>query len=195
VTFVGEGRLSWRDTLAGGRPLIPLALALATVIVVSVVVGASRWGVIAGAAFVLWLAMRSHLPQAVVRSLRRGRPHFRVQIDDDGVRTFDASGAVTTSLDWFEIARGVPMAQGLVLMMRMPKSGANAVLVPRAFFSASDFDAIVALARTKLPPEPTPVVTPEAQAEARRRARRTLVLWVVLVVLFCAVYVQLRQAP
>ncbi len=195
--ITGEGRLGWTDTLGGKSALFPVAAGLMAIGALGVSDRTTSWALAIGALVPIWLAWRIGIPRAFVRALRHGRPSYRVELDDVGVRQFDPKGTCTAELEWFELERFWPADHGIVLMMRVAKNGANAVFVPRAFFPADSWPRVVALVREKLPSSARANDEMLAATKAQRQHSlpRTLGLWLLLVLLLGGVYWIVRDAP
>jgi len=193
--FVGEGRLGWSDVVGGRATLLPIVIATLVVAAMGAVRTYSPLALAVGLLVPAWLAWRMRLPHAVARALRDGRPAFRVELDELGVRTLRDTGARTTDLDWFELAHFHVAPNGIVLMMRRARGGANAIFVPRSFFAAAEWPKVEAFVREKMPSAAR--ATEEAAKRAaqgwKRRSRRAVLGWLAIVALFTATYVWLEH--
>ncbi len=182
--FVGEGQLGWVDSLGGKGALFPVVAGLLGISAMGAFDRFASFSLALGALVPIWFAWRMRVPHALVRTLRRGRPWFRVELDDLGVRTSDLTGRPTSPLEWFELERYHAMDYGLVLVMRVAKNGVNAVLVPKAFFPVGEWPSVQALVREKLPGSAKAHDDALAQgAEQRRRSARHLVPTLLAIVL------------
>lgn len=192
--FVGEGQLGWVDSLGGKGVILPVAAGLLAISAMTAVDRFASFALALGALVPLWFGWRMGLPQALVRVVRRGRPAFRVELDDLGVRNFDRDGTPTSQLEWFEIERYHLAEHGIVLVMRLAKNGANAVFVPKAFFPKDTWAEVLALVRAKLPgsAKAHDEATALARAQRQRSWPRAILMWVLLVVMFAALYWVLR---
>ena len=174
--LVGEGQLGWVDSMGGSRVVFPIVFALA------LIAGLACWNryepfaLALGALVPLWFAWRMRVPHNVLHVMRRGRPAFRVELDEIGVRTFDGEGKASLETEWFEIERYHVADHGMVLQLRVAKAkGVNAIFVPKSFFTPSEWTELVALVRANLPGaakaiDDANVVAKVQQAQARRRA-------------------------
>lgn len=198
IKLVGEGQLSWLDSLGGKGALFPVAAGLLAISALAAFDRYASWALALGALVPLWFAWRMRIPQNFLNVLRRGRPAFRVEIDDLGVQTFDGAGKRTLTLEWFEVGRYHVADHGIVLMMRVAKNGVNAVFAPKAFFSGSDWCALEQLVRSKLPGAAKALDDAKVQAAVQRRQslRRSVLYWLLLIALFAAIYYFLvRETP
>ena len=197
--FVGEGELSTLETLGGKAVVVPLVVAPLVVVALTAFYatreGAPAWSWVApagGMSVPLWFAWRNGFFRALASVLRgEPRPWFRVELDELTVRSSGRDEKMS-EFDWFEVDRFNPVELGLVLWLRMPKNGANAIIVPRAFFAPDEWDPLVALVREKLPGA-AKALDGAAAAQAKRRSPlRALLLWALLIVLLYGVYALVR---
>jgi hypothetical protein len=196
--FAGEGRLTPWQMIGGKSFVFPLAGASAAIAAIGAWflsrAEADRltWLPIAAASLVpAWWAWRAGLPRAIWALARGQRPTWRVELDEVGVRTSGGGDAV--ELDWWELRDYGLSELGFVLWMREPRNGANAVIVPRTFFPASEWPAIEALVKEKMPGATKAHADAiAAQAARRPRALWTLALWLLLIVGMYVVYQLVR---
>lgn len=195
--YVGEGELSTLEVLGGKAIVVPLVVAPLVVLALTAFYatreGAPAWSWVApagGMSVPLWFAWRNGFFRALASVLRGDpRPWFHVELDELTVRTWGRDEKMS-EFDWFEIERFNPVELGLVLWLRAPKNGANAIIVPRAFFAPEAWEPLVALVREKLPSaaKAADATTAAAASGRRRQAAKTLLLWALLIALFYGVY-------
>lgn len=155
-----------------------------------------RWlPFVAGAAIPLWFGHRAGLWRVTLDVLRgRPSPRWRVEVGELEIRETHESQS-ERSFEWFEIERFNDVALGIVLWLRLPKNGANAIILPRRFFRSEEWAPLVSLVREKLPS------SAKANDEAKRtsdvvrrnRTKRTLLLWALLVAMMTGIWFLVRE--
>ncbi len=187
MRFVGEGQLGWVDSMGGQRVVFPVVVSLLALAIAGVLSVAEPFALALGALVPIWYGWRMGVHRSFLHVVRNGRARFRVELDDLGVRTFDAAGHPTIDLEWFELDRYFEADHGLVLMLRVAKKGVNAVFAPKAFFSTEEWARLRALVREKLPGAAK--ATDEAAARAKvdqEVARRRMVRYGLIVIVLAS---------
>ncbi len=198
--FHGEGRLTIAERLGGKAVLWPIACTFAFVLGLVLFYAPTmeaplRWlPLVAGAAVPIWYGRRVGLWGAALGILR-GEPSllWRVEIDELEIRQ-TVEQKDESSFEWFEIERFNVVELGIVLWLRIPKNGGNAIILPRRFFPSEQWDPLVALIREKLPSSAKAHDEAKRASETTRcnRLRRTFVLWLALVAVMAGIWFLVR---
>lgn len=174
--LVGEGTLGWVDAVGGPRVVLPFVAGSAAIVALAVWGGYGWPAVGAGALVPAWFAWRVGLFRNLSMLVRNGAPRYRVELDDVGARTIRPDGK-TFDVEWFTLERFHLADHGVVLVLRVAKEGANAVFVPRAFFGPSEWDAVLALVREKLPGSARAHDAAQSATQAHRARMRRQLPW------------------
>jgi hypothetical protein len=198
--FRGEGRLTIAERLGGKAVLLPFVIALAVVIGIAAVNAPPindplRWlPLVAGAAVPIWYGHRVGMWRAALGMLR-GEPSllWRVEVDELEIRQ-TVEQKDESSFEWFEIERFNLVELGIVLWLRVPKDGGNAIILPRRFFPSEEWDPLVALVREKLPSSAKAHDEAKRVSETTRRnnLRWTFVFWFALVAVMAGIWFLVR---
>jgi hypothetical protein len=142
-----------------------------------------------GVVALLFFLLRVWLPMSVGRAVERlgeRQRHVRVSVGDGGVRIVDGIGTDTrvkwgSYKGWFE---------GPDRVFLLLPSGASHVLPRRAWANEGDFESVRDVVRRQLAPAATVATT-----TTRRFGARALILWVVLILLFVAIWNFFSDVP